>query len=54
MINKIWNWIKNIFKPEKQDPHLVLYEEVKEPKPEHCPTHLRFKKSCPDCREIIK
>ena len=29
MINKIWNWIKNIFKPEKQDPHLVLYEEVK-------------------------
>ena len=28
MINKIWNWIKNIFKPEKQDPHLVLYEEV--------------------------
>ena len=26
----IWNWIKNIFKPEKQDPHLVLYEEVKE------------------------
>ena len=29
MISKIWNWIKNIFKPEKQDPHLVLYEEVK-------------------------
>jgi len=29
MINKILNWIKNIFKPEKQDPHLALYEEVK-------------------------
>ena len=29
MINKILNWIKNIFKPEKQDPHLTLYEEVK-------------------------
>ena len=29
MINKILNWIKNIFKPEKQDPHIVLYEEVK-------------------------
>ena len=26
MINKIWNWIKNIFKPEKQDPHLEMYE----------------------------
>jgi len=54
MISNIWNWIKNIFKSEKQDPHLVLYEEVKEPKPEHCATHLRFKKSCPTCREIIK
>ena len=30
MISNIWNWIKNIFKSEKQDPHLVLYEEVKE------------------------
>ena len=29
MINKILNWIKNIFKSEKQDPHLTLYEEVK-------------------------
>jgi len=29
MINKIWNWIKNIFKPEKQDPHLEMYEEVR-------------------------
>jgi hypothetical protein len=28
MINKIWNWIKNIFKPEKQDPHLEMYEET--------------------------
>ena len=54
MINYIWNKIKNIFKPEKQDPHLVLYEEVQESKLEHCLTHLRFKKSCPDCREIIK
>ena len=29
MINKIWNCIKNFFVPEKQDPHLTLYEEVK-------------------------
>ena len=27
MINKIWNWIKNFFVSEKQDPHLTLYEE---------------------------
>ena len=31
MINKILNWIKNIFKPEKQDPHIVLYEDMPEP-----------------------
>jgi hypothetical protein len=29
MINKIWNWIKNIFKPERQDPHLEMYEETR-------------------------
>ena len=29
MINKIWNWIKNIFKPEKQDPHLAMYEQLR-------------------------
>ena len=52
-MNKIWNWIKNIFKPERQDPHLVMYEEVEE-KPEHCSGHLRFRKSCPRCQEIVK
>ena len=52
-MNKIWNWIKNSFKPERQDPHLVMYEKV-EKKPEHCSGHLRFRKSCPRCQEIIK
>ncbi len=28
MISYIWNKIKNIFKPEKQDPHLEMYEET--------------------------
>ena len=27
MIKKLINWIKNIFTPEKQDPHLEMYEE---------------------------
>ena len=26
---------------------VVLQEEVK---PEHCPSHLRFRKSCPACK----
>ena len=60
MINKIWNWIKNIFTPEKQDPHLTLYEEVKPVIDEYtnkdgksikCGTHKRYKKSCPICKE---
>jgi hypothetical protein len=62
-MNKIWNWIKNIFKPERQemDPHAELYLKVPEPeipvheeKPEHCSGHLRFRKSCPRCQEIVK
>jgi len=64
MISNIWNWIKNIFKSEKQDPHIVLYEEVEEKKlyveeytdkdgkPIKCGTHNRYKKNCPVCREI--
>ena len=62
MISNIWNWIKNIFKPEKQDPHLTLYEEVKpvfneytnkDGKSIKCGTHKRYKKSCPICREAV-
>ena len=61
MINKIWNWIKNIFKPTRQemDEHAELYLKVPEPEiPVHkepewiCNTHNRYKKSCPTCREI--
>ena len=28
--------------------------EVVKPKPTHCGTHKRFKKSCPNCQEVIK
>ena len=67
MMKKIWNWIKNIFKPKKQemDEHEELYLHVPEPdtpvykdekavKAEHCGTHNRFRKSCPNCLEVIK
>ena len=67
MIKKIWNWIKNIFKPERQeiDEHEELYLHVPEPDPpvyeneeavkaEHCGSHLRFRKTCPACQEIIR
>ena len=50
MISYIWNKIKNIFKPEKQDPHLTLYEEVKG----YCDEHNKYKHRCPKCRELAR
>ena len=46
----MWNWIKNLFTPKKEEV-VVLQEEVVKPK--HCPLHLRFRKSCPACKEIV-
>ena len=34
MIKKIINFIKNMFKCERQDPHLEMYEEVRPDKAE--------------------
>ncbi len=51
MISYIWNKIKNIIKPKKQDPHLVMYEEVK-PKPDPGSKHIYYRKSCPVCRDL--
>ena len=34
MIKKIINFIKNIFKPKRQDPHLEMYQEVRTDKQE--------------------
>ena len=50
MINYIWNKIKNFFKSEKQDPHFVVFEEVK---PIHCTKHNRYRKNCLSCREAV-
>ena len=60
-MKKIWIWIKNIFKPQRQDLPVVLHEEVKPVVNEYtdkdgksikCGTHKRYKKSCPICREV--
>ena len=70
MIKKIKNFICKILGikqcacPEDMDEHLVLYETVSEPeidlytdkdgKLKHCTGHLRFRKSCPRCQEIVQ
>ena len=50
MINKIWNWIKKLITPHRQDEHLEFYEGVK---PQHCNKHNRYRKNCLSCREAI-
>jgi len=49
MIKFIKELIKKWSRIEEQDPHLVLYEEVKS---KYCIEHTRYKKSCKACQEI--
>ena len=64
MIKKIKNFICNLFGikqcacPEDMDEHAELYLKTPEPdipvhKPKHCSSHLRFRKSCMACQEIV-
>ena len=39
--------------PENVGEVLIL-KPIPTPKPLHCVTHNRFKKSCPTCAEVIK
>jgi hypothetical protein len=50
MFKKIWNFLFG----KKEEPIILetVLETVEE-KPEHCSSHLRFRKSCPDCLRII-
>jgi hypothetical protein len=50
MISYIWNKIKNIFKPKRQE-SVVLQKEVK-PKLDPCSKHIYYRKSCLVCREL--
>ena len=45
----MWNWIKNLFTPKKEE--VVVLQKVV--KPEHCSNHLRYRKSCPACIEVV-
>ena len=50
MINRIWNWIKELITPHRQDEHLQFYENKKS----HCDNCPKYKHRCPDCREAIR
>ena len=50
LLKKLWNFLFG----KKEEP-VILEEAVETVKPtvNHCGTHLRFKKSCPDCLRIV-
>ena len=45
-------YIKNLFKKLFDKKEVEIIES--QPKPEHCTSHKRFRKSCPVCVEVIK
>ena len=56
--------IKQCQCPENMDEHIEYFTEIPEPdvpvytenlidKPKHCDSHLRFRKSCPNCQELV-
>ena len=60
-------WIKNLLCkiigikqcqcPEDMDEHIEYFTKVPEPEVpvhlDHCPKHTRYRKSCPDCKELM-
>ena len=62
MIKKFLNWIKSLFGttgPDyrfvKAEGEPVVLEEIpaEESTVDHCNTHLRFRKHCPDCLRAV-
>jgi hypothetical protein len=38
----------------RTETEVEIVKPIPQPKPLHCVTHNRFKKSCPNCQEVIK
>ena len=58
MIKKFINWIKSLFGTAGPDYRFVKaeaepVEEKEESIVQHCGTHSRFRKNCPDCLRAI-
>ena len=57
MIKYIINKIKSWFTPEEEmDPHEVMLHPKERDVPlyvDHCPKHTRYRKSCPECKEVV-
>ena len=61
MIKKFLNWIKSLFGttgPDyrfvKAEEEPVVLEEIPTEEPaQHCESHTRFRKNCPDCLRAV-
>ena len=59
MIKKFLNWIKSLFGTTGPDYRFLkaegepIEEKQEESTVQHCGTHLRFRKNCPDCLRAI-
>ncbi len=52
LLKKLWNFLFG----KKEEPVVleeVHEEEVTKEKINHCGTHLRFRKNCPDCLRVV-
>ena len=48
LLKKLWNFLFG----KKEEP-VVLKTPVEESTVNHCTTHLRFRKHCPDCLRAV-
>ena len=48
LLKKLWNFLFG----SKEEP-VVLETPVEESTVQHCGSHIRFKKSCPDCLRVV-
>tara|TARA_R110002012_G_scaffold202112_1_gene371136 strand:- start:145 stop:324 length:180 start_codon:yes stop_codon:yes gene_type:complete len=56
MIKKIVNWIKSLFGTSGPDYRFIKAEGEpveEESTVQHCASHLRFRKNCPDCLRAV-
>ena len=48
IFKKLWNFLFG-----KQEELVVLKETAAEESVDHCGSHLRFRKHCPDCLRVV-
>ena len=50
LLKKLWNFL---FGKKEEEPVVLEEAAVEESTVNHCATHLRFRKHCPDCLRAV-